>query len=196
MFHDRSLLGKCFRGLVLLVLEYCSAVRCSAADTHLKQLDLAASGAQFLTGGVFEGDIAHRRSVQFYVCCIRSGVTRYTSLNQDRMCQCGLHAVPWSHICILMRRLAAEHRSTAGLLFTSQCPSGTILQSPYSVWDWRVSRAGPMFFIGLGCSIPTIVFYYLALSLLSIHRFVLWGWGLRTDRVYITLSQPCTADLF
>ena len=26
VFHDRSLLGRCFRGLVLLVLEYCSAV--------------------------------------------------------------------------------------------------------------------------------------------------------------------------
>ena len=33
-------------------------------------------------------------------------------------------------------------------------------------------------------------------SLLSIYRLVLWGWGLRTDKVYITLSQPCTADLF
>ena len=31
--------------------------------------------------------------------------------------QCGLHAVPWSHIGILMRRLAAEPHSTAGLLF-------------------------------------------------------------------------------
>ena len=39
------------------------------------------------------------------------------------------------------------HRSTAGLLFPSRCPSGTILLTPYSmVWDWRVSRARPMFF--------------------------------------------------
>ena len=37
-------------------------------------------------------------------------------------------------------RLAAEHRSTAGLLFSSRCNSGTILLTPYSmVWDWRVS---------------------------------------------------------
>ena len=29
----------------------------------------------------------------------------------------------------------------------SQCPSGTVLLSPYSmVWDWLVSRAGPMLF--------------------------------------------------
>ena len=53
---------------ILLVLEYCSAVWCSAADTHLKLLDLAVSGARFLTGGVFECDIAHRRSVA--VLCI------------------------------------------------------------------------------------------------------------------------------
>ena len=33
------------------------------ADTHLKLLDRAVSGAQFLTGGVFECDIAHHRSV-------------------------------------------------------------------------------------------------------------------------------------
>ena len=63
VFHDRSLLGRCFRGFVLPVLEYWSAVLCSAADTHLKLLDRAVSGARFLTGGVIECDIAHRRSV-------------------------------------------------------------------------------------------------------------------------------------
>ena len=63
MFHDRSLLERCFRGFVLLVLEYCFAVWCSAADTHLNLLDRAVSGARFLTGGVFECDISHLRSV-------------------------------------------------------------------------------------------------------------------------------------
>ena len=63
MFHDRSLLGRCFRGFVLPVLEDCSAVWCLSADTHFKLLDRAVSGARFLTGGVFECDIAHHRSV-------------------------------------------------------------------------------------------------------------------------------------
>ena len=58
VLHDR-----CFRSFVLPVLKYCSAVRCSAADTHHKLLDHAVSGARFLTGGVFECAIAHRRSV-------------------------------------------------------------------------------------------------------------------------------------
>ena len=56
------LLGRCFWGFVLPVLEYCSAVWCSAADTHLRLLDRVVSGASFLTGGVFECDLAHRRS--------------------------------------------------------------------------------------------------------------------------------------
>ena len=41
-----------------------SAVWCSAADTHLKLLDPSVSGAQFLTVGVFECDIVHRRSIE------------------------------------------------------------------------------------------------------------------------------------
>ena len=45
------------------VLEYCSTPWCSTVDIHLKLLDRAVSGARFLTAGVFECDIAHRRSV-------------------------------------------------------------------------------------------------------------------------------------
>ena len=63
VFHDTLLLGRCFKGFGLPVLEYCSAVWCSTVDTHLRLLDLAVSGASFLTGGVFECDLAHRRSV-------------------------------------------------------------------------------------------------------------------------------------
>ena len=67
--HDRLLLGGCFQGFVLPVLENCS----SAADTHLKLLDRAVSGDSFLTGGVFECDLAHRRSVAalYMLCKIR-----------------------------------------------------------------------------------------------------------------------------
>ena len=63
VFHDRLLFGRCFRGFVLPVLEYCSAVWCTTADTHLRLLDRVVSGASFLIGGVFECDLAHRRSV-------------------------------------------------------------------------------------------------------------------------------------
>ena len=53
-------LGGAFGVLSLPVLEYCSAVWCSAAETHLKLLDRAVNGARFLTGVVFECDIARR----------------------------------------------------------------------------------------------------------------------------------------
>ena len=145
MFHDRALLGRCFRGFVLPVLEYCSAVLCSPANTHLKVLDRAVSGALFLIGGVFKCDISHRRSVAVLCMLYKIRCTLLMVLSVDRMCQRWLHAVLWSHIGTLMHRLAAEPCSTAGLLFPYRCPSGTILLTPYSmVWDWRVSRAGPM----------------------------------------------------
>ena len=60
VFLDRSLLGRCFRGFVQPVLEYWSAVWCSAADAHLKELDRAVSCARILTGCVVECDIVHR----------------------------------------------------------------------------------------------------------------------------------------
>ena len=50
----------------LAILEYCSAVWCLAADTHLELLNRAVSGAQFLTGvclSQIECDIAHCQSV-------------------------------------------------------------------------------------------------------------------------------------
>ena len=56
---DRFLIGRCFLCFVLPVLEYCSAVWCSAAEL----LDRAVNGARFLNGCVFECDISHRRSV-------------------------------------------------------------------------------------------------------------------------------------
>ena len=63
LFTDRLLLERCFRGFVLPVLEHCSAVWCSAADTHLKLLERVFSGANFWTVCVFECNIAQRRTV-------------------------------------------------------------------------------------------------------------------------------------
>ena len=47
----------------VLSCQLWSIVLQSGADTHLKLLDRAVSGTRFLTGGVFECDISHRRSV-------------------------------------------------------------------------------------------------------------------------------------
>ena len=74
VFHDRSLLERCIRGFILPVLEYCSAGWWSAEDTHLKLLDRVVSNTRFLTGGVFECDIAHRQSVD--VLCMLYKIRR------------------------------------------------------------------------------------------------------------------------
>ena len=139
VFHDRSLLGRCFRGFVLPVLEYCSEVWCLAANTHIKLLDRAVSGARFLTGGVFECDIAHCQSVVVLCVLYKIKCNLIHPLNG---------ALPGPYVPVRVKSGAlVAHRytyapprcrtcSTAGLLFPSRCPSGTILLTQCSmVWD-------------------------------------------------------------
>ena len=52
MFQVRTIFLVCY-----------SAVWCWAVDIHLRLLDFVFSGDSFLTGGVLECNIAHRRSV-------------------------------------------------------------------------------------------------------------------------------------
>ena len=47
VFHDRLLLPRSFWSSVLPVLEFCSAVWCSAAASHLKELNRVVKGAVF-----------------------------------------------------------------------------------------------------------------------------------------------------
>ena len=138
VFHDRSLLGRCFPGFVLPVLEYCSAVWCSAADTHLKLLDRVVSGVRFLTVGVFECDIAHCRSVAILCMLYKIRCNSVHPLNG---------ALPGPYVPVRVTRGAlVAHRFTYALprcrtsqyrrTFSSQCFSGTILLALYLiVWD-------------------------------------------------------------
>ena len=165
----------------------------------LKLLDRAVSGAQFLPVGVFECDIAHRRSVAVLCMLYKIRCKAMHPLNgalPGPYGQCGLDTVLWSHISTHIHRLAAEPHSRVRLLFPSWCPCGMILLTPYSmVWDWQVSKAGPMFFIILRCSIPSIIFY--SFSLLF---FPSIGWYCGAGVFGLigckSLSQPCTANLF
>ena len=71
IFRDPSLMKTCFYSFLLPVLEYCSAVWCSAADSHLRLLDRARAVAcatchrspTFHMGGALECNLLHRRSV-------------------------------------------------------------------------------------------------------------------------------------
>ena len=119
---------RCFRGFVVPVLEYCSAVWCSAADTYLRLRDRAVSGDSFLTGGEFECDLAHRRSEP--VSCMLYKI-RCNPMHPLY----GALPVPYvpvrvtlgAHIGTRMRLLAAEPPSITGLLFPCQYLCGTIL---------------------------------------------------------------------
>ena len=135
MFHDRSLLGRCFRGFVLQVLEYCSAVWCSAADTHLKLLDRAVSGARFLTGDVFECDISHRGSVA--VLCMLYKI-RFNPVHPINGALPGPHVPAW-----VTRGALVAHRYTyAPLRFRTSRYSRTFI--PFSVSFWN-DLANPVF---------------------------------------------------
>ena len=63
VIDDRSLLLRYFCSFVRPVLGYCSEVWCSAADSHLKQLDRVVRSAVFLSDGVLECNLSHRQSV-------------------------------------------------------------------------------------------------------------------------------------
>ena len=138
-------------------MEYCSAVWCSAADTHLKLLDRVVSGACFLAGGVLNCDLSHRRSVA--VLCMM-----YKIRCNPKHPLCGALPVPYVPVRVTRGALiahrytfalpAAEPRSIAGLLFSSQYLSGMIWLTPnLIVLDRRVSRAGPMPFCLPSCSL-------------------------------------------
>ena len=131
------------------------------------------------------------------VCCTRSGVTQSTNfvvLYLCLMCQSRLHTVLWSHIGLLfpLQNLAVPQ----DFFFPSQSLSGMIWLTPYlMVWGWWVSRAGPMPFCWLSSSLLFCLQLF-SLSFLFIYRLVVWGWGLWSDRVSISLSRPCIANLF
>ena len=117
MFYDRSFLRRSFGVYVLPVLEYCSAVWCSPADTRLKLLDRVVSGARFQTGGVFEFDIAHRRSVAVLFILSKIRCNTMHSLY-------GALPVPYVPVRVILVYLCAS--SVQNLLVPSQCLRGTI----------------------------------------------------------------------
>ena len=109
------------------ILEYYSAVWCSAADAHLKPLASAVVGACFLNMGVFECDISLRRSVAVLRMMYMIRCYPMHPLNgalpgpyeQVRITRGALVAHPYTdsiHCC-----RTSEYRRIL-ILFPSQCP--------------------------------------------------------------------------
>ena len=187
-------------GFVLPILEYCSAVWCLAADTHLKLLDRVVSGACFLAGGVLNCNLSHRRSVA--VLCMLYKI-RCNPMHP----LCGALYVPYVPVRVTCSTLIA-HR------YTYVPPGCRTLQYrriiiPLSVSLWN-DLVDPVFNgVGLAgfksrsndffCWASFSLLFCLQLFSLSrpfLYRLVVWGRGLRTDRVTISLSRPCIANLF
>ena len=150
VFHDRRLLGRCFRGFVLPVLEYYSAVWCSAADTHLK-LDRAVSGSRFLTRGVFECDIAHRRSVAVLCMLYKIRCNPVHPLNG------GLPG-PYMPVRVTLRALVAHRYTYAPTRCRTSQHSRNCIPLSASLWNDGVglasfkSRANVFYWPKLLCS--------------------------------------------
>ena len=200
VFHHRSHLGRCFRGIVLSVLEYCSAFWCSAADTHLKLLDRAVSGAWFLTGGVFERDISHRRSVAVLCMLDKIRSNPVHPLNG---------ALPGLYVPVRITRgaLVAHCYTCAPPRCRTFQYSRTFI--PFSV-SLGNNLANPVF-NGVGLAglksranafyWPKLLYpYYSLLLFLYFFFFLSIGWycgpGVLGLIRCISLSQPFTADLF
>ena len=147
---------------------------------------------RFLTGGVFECDISHLRSLAFLCKLYKIRCNPVHPLN-------GALPGPYVPVPVTRGALVAHRYTCATPRYRSLQYSKTFI--PFSVRiQWcgtsGFEEQGQCFFISLSCSISTIDFYSFSFSLLSVYWLVLWGWCLRTDRVYITLSQHCTAYLF
>ena len=174
--------GKCFRSFCPTYLEYCSSVWCSAAATHLKLLDCVV--------GVWLGVTFHVVDLRLYfVCWIRSGVTRCTLIMVPVVIMPVL--VCASAVCTRCFNLVV-HRYTYTLPHsrTSQYRD-TFMPLSVSLWN---DLADPVF-DGVGLTgnksmenVFLLPYHFLSSTVFHfsssfLDRLVLWGSGLRTDSV-------------
>ena len=131
VFHDRLLIGRCFWDFVVPVLEYCSAVWCSAADTHLRLQDRVVSGACFLAGGVLNCNLSHRRSVAVLCMLYKIRCNPMHSL-------CGALPVPYVPVHVTRGALIA-HRYTYA---SPRCRTSQYRRTFYSSHSVSLERSG------------------------------------------------------
>ena len=168
MLDNKSLPGRCFRGFVLPVLEYCSIVWCSPADAHFKLMNRALSGARFLTGGVFECDISHRRSVVVLCMLYKIRCNPMHPLNG---------ALPGPYVLVRVTRCAlvayrytyAPPRCWTSQYLLTSIPLSVSLWNDLAdpvliVWDYRIPLHSAGYKLCSGC----ISVYLCAASLLNL----------------------------
>ena len=158
MFHDRSLLGRCFPGFVLPVF---GVLFCSVQIHTLNYWTVQSVVPSSLTGGVFECDIAHRPSVAVLCMLYKIRCNPMHPFND---------ALPVPYVPVRVTRSAlVAHRYTYAppCCRTLQYPSTFVLLS-VSPWNDLADRwcrtggfqeQGQCFFYGLSCPILTKVCY-------------------------------------
>ena len=170
--------------------------------SRVKVLDCVVSGASFLTVVCLSVTLHFVDLWQYYVCCTRSGAPSPSCTTQCtllvviflcRMCRWGLHIAHRYTYAPPRCRTLQYHITFIPLSVSLWNDLGDPMYS--MVWGWQVSRAGPMPFYCHRCPLPFYLLMF-SVSLPSLYGLVLSGWGLRTDMVFIALSQPCIADLF
>ena len=160
VFHDRSFLMRCFRGFVLPF--WSTLLQCGARlPIHILNYRTMQSVVPSFSLGVWLSVTLLIIDLwQYCVCCIRSGVTRcillmvlsrivcaragYTSVSHryTRRWAAGRVAHPYTYAPPRCRPL--QYRMT---FIPSTVSLWNDLADPYSiVYDWRVSRAGPIHF--------------------------------------------------
>ena len=131
------LIIRCFWSFVLPVLEYCSAVWCSAADTHFKLLDRVVSSACFLVGGVLNCNLSHRRSVSLLCMLYKIRCNPLHPL-------CGALPVPYVPVWATRGALIAHRYTYAPPRCRTSQYRRTFISLSVSLWNDLVSRAGPI----------------------------------------------------
>ena len=134
---------------------------CPADDTHRKLLDRAVSGAWFLTGGVFECAIAHRRSVAVLRMLYKIRYNPVLPLNG---------ALPGPYVPVVLTRgapVAQRYIYASPRCRTSQYSRTFILLS-VSLWN---DLANPVFdgvgLAGFKSRVNVFLLTYAAISLLQ-----------------------------
>ena len=141
-------------------MEYCSVVWCSAAETHLKLLERAVSDAWFQTLGVFECDIAHRRSAA--VLCMLNKI-RCNPMHPLNGALSGPYVPVRCSDCtpVYLRAAQLQNLSSAQAFYCGLSVLLVLSSRPRFGWcgTGGFQEQGKCVFIVLSCSIPTIVFY-------------------------------------
>ena len=110
-----------------MVIEYSSAVWCSAADSHLKLLDWVL-GAVFLTGDVLECNLAHRRYVAVLCMLFKIQSNPMHSLR-------GALPYPYVPACVTRGALVSHRHSFASPRCRTSQYHRTFVPLSVPLWD-------------------------------------------------------------